>query len=300
MKADCGKILVLAVAAVMLLISPLSIKAVDKNEENIWSDEKPKLKSKRFELTNERIEYVMNWLKKTEPEKAKELAKLRQEDPEKFKAELRKVMRKQFGKKWREQKWQGAGSKFQRSKGMPFKGYGGYGGGARMSMHERYSEFLEWLKGNYPKETEELAELKEKNPGLYRKKLGLFLRMYRRIFEASKESPKLAEVLKEDLQLRKQRNSLLVKIRSEKNADEKSELIKKLQDVVSSRYDLIVRRKQIEYENLLKKLEKLKEQVKRSETQVDKWKDTKFKEDNVKARLEELISRMGRNKFKWD
>ena len=59
---------------------------------------------------------------------------------------------------------------------------------------------------------------------------------------------------------------------------------------------MIVKRKQIEYEQLSKKLEKLKEQVKRSEAEVEKWENVKDKE--VKQRLEELISRA--EKFNWE
>ena len=68
--------------------------------------------------------------------------------------------------------------------------------------------------------------------------------------------------------------------------------------VVSSRFDLIVKRKQIEYEQLRNRLEKLKKEVEQREAEVEKWKDAKFKNESVKARLEELVS--GAEKFQWD
>jgi flagellar motor protein MotB len=122
------------------------------------------------------------------------------------------------------------------------------------------------------------------------------LKKYRRIFEAEKENPELAKVLKEDLELKEKRNKLLRRIRASTNDAEKKRLTKELEEVVSSRFDLIVKRKQIEYEQLSKKLEKLKEQVKRSEAEVEKWENVKDKE--VKQRLEELISRA--EKFNWE
>jgi RND family efflux transporter MFP subunit len=52
--------------------------------------------SRGHELTDEAIERIMGHLAATNPEKAEELKKLKESDPEKFKAELRNVMREQF------------------------------------------------------------------------------------------------------------------------------------------------------------------------------------------------------------
>ena len=62
-----------------------------------------------------------------------------------------------------------------------------------------------------------------------------------------------------------------------------------------SKFDLIVKRKQITYEQLRKELEELKERVKESEAEVEKWK--KVKSEKVNERLEELIGRT--EKFNW-
>jgi RND family efflux transporter MFP subunit len=59
-------------------------------------------RGKQFELTGEMIEVAMTRLKETNPEKAQELEQLRKSDPEKFKAELRKVMREQSGRSRRD------------------------------------------------------------------------------------------------------------------------------------------------------------------------------------------------------
>jgi HlyD family secretion protein len=59
-------------------------------------------KGRQFELTDEIIEATMTHLKETNPEKAQELEQLRESDPEKFKAELGKVMREQFGRPGRD------------------------------------------------------------------------------------------------------------------------------------------------------------------------------------------------------
>ncbi len=298
MKTIYGTILVLAMVVVLLTAAP-PCGAVEKEEKSIWSEDKPGHGHKRFELTDEKIEHIMSRLKETNAEKAEELEKLREEDLEKFKAELRETMRERFEKRFKEHRKErtgphhggrpGGGGDMPHMPGM----HGGMQPG--MGMHWRHAEFLEWLRENYPEEAEKLAGLKEKKPKLHTRRIALTLKKYRRIFEAEKENPKLAEALKEDLVLKEQRDKLLRKIRAASD-DKRGKLVERLEEVVSSRFDLIVKRKQIEYEQLRKKLRKLREQVKQSEAEVQKWKDVKDKE--IKQRLEELISRT--EEFKWD
>jgi hypothetical protein len=52
------------------------------------------------------------------------------------------------------------------------------------------------------------------------------------------------------------------------------------------------------YEYLLKKLEKLKAEVKDNEAQVQQWKDADFKNGNVEGRVKELLG--GMKDFTWD
>jgi hypothetical protein len=302
MKTTYKTILGLLIAAVVLLAVVQPCNAVEKKEKSF--EEAPKGPPRWIDLTDEAIERIMGRLAETEPAKAEELAKLRNQDPEKFKAELRAVMRQQF----RERRGQVGEGGFSRGlhagPGGPGPGRGptqdrrhGFGPGAGM-LGEKHSEYLEWLEKNYPEKAEKLAELREAKPELYNRHLGLGMRRYGRIAEAAKENPELAEVLKESLELKRTRDELLAKIKTSTDDAEKAELTRQLKDVVSNRFDLILRRKQIEYESMLKKLEQLKEQVEKSKTEVDKWKDVKFKEDRVKTRIEELMSRT--EKFRWD
>jgi hypothetical protein len=329
MKTSYGTILVLAMM-VVLLTAALPCGAAEKEEKSIWSEDKPGCGHKRFELTEEKIEHIMNRLKKTNPEEAEELEKLREEDPEKFKAELRKVMRERFGKKFREHRKERSermkrhsermGRHSERMKrhsermkehwgrymkrcggpGGPGSPGGPFGGGdwpRGMGLPGmRHGRYFEWLEENYTDEAEKLAELIEKDVDLYLKQLGLSLKKYGRIAEAATENPELAEVLKEDLELKKKRGRLLRRIGAASD-DERGELVKELEEVIGSRFDLIVKRKQIEYEQMLKKLEKLKKRVEESESKVEKWKDAEFKKESVKARLGELVGET--DEFRW-
>lgn len=263
----------------------------DKDEESIWTEdeqreprgprqgERPRRGqgrggpgSRRFELTEEEIDSIMDSLKKRSPEKAKELEKLREKEPEKFIGELRRHAREEFGKVVREriEKWR----------------------------QQRQAEFIEWLEKSVPKEAKELAKIKESSPDLYGKKYELAWKKYGRIFDESRRNPELADVLIEDLKLQKRREELVPKIKAAKTQKEKDKLTAELEEVVGRRYDLIVRRKQIAYERLLKWLEELQNRIKESRNEIIEWQDANAKAENIKQRTQELLE--GKSGFSWD
>lgn len=293
MESNRGIILLVLVMAAVVILSSLPCSTSGKDEGSIWVEEEPNASRRgprpgqgpgrgpgprpaaaprRFELTDEKIDDIMKGLKERDPAKAKELAKLREKDPEKFKAELRGVMREQFGKRIRED--------------------------MEARRQKRDAEYVEWLGKNYPKEAEKLAELKEKDAELYITKFQLSMAKYGYIFDAWRQNPELADVLKEDLELRKKRDVLLSKIKAASKDDERGELIEQLEEVVGSRFDLIVRRKQIAYERLLKRLEELNRQVKESRGEIVEWQDDKFKAENARKRTQDLVG--GIVEFNWD
>ena len=159
-------------------------------------------------------------------------------------------------------------------------------------------QILEWLKENYPEKAENLAKLREENPDLFNRQMRVNRRKYRRIAEVSKENPELANVLKQDLTLKEKRDKILRKIKAATDKKQKQQLISELQGVVGNRFDLLLKRRQITYEQMLKQLEKLKKEVKKHEAELKKHKDKDFKNKNVKARIQKLIERT--EEFKWD
>ncbi len=285
-------ILVLALAA-MITLSALPCSAQSKSEEkkeDIWVEDEPRgpragprpgpgpgrgpsgRSSRRFELTDEEIDRIMKGLKESDPAKAKELAELREKDPEKFGEELRRHGREEYGKIIRERinNWR----------------------------ERRQAEFIEWLEKAVPKEARELAKLKERNPNLYAEKFDLVWKKYARIFEEGRRNPELADVLLEDLRLQERRDVLLKKIKAANSEKEKKRLIAELEEVVADRFDLIVRRKQIAYERLLKWLEELRERVRESRGEIARWRSDEFKNENVKKRMDDLLEE--NLKLRWD
>ncbi len=281
------RVMLVLVIAAMATVTVLPCSADEKDEKNIWTgDERrgpgpgpgpgpgrgPGRGSRRFELTEEEIDRVMKGLQESNPEKAKELARLREKDPNQFSFELRRHGREEFGKIIRERidNWR----------------------------KKRRAEFLESLEKLVPKEAQELAKLKDTNPDLYAEKYELALRKYGRIIEEGRRNPKLAEVLIEDLKLKKRRDELLRKIKGTRNENEKKKLVAELEEVVADRFDLIVRRKQIAYERLLRWLEELRKRIRESRGEIVRWRDDKLKKDNVKQRMQDLLEETP--KFRWD
>jgi len=282
---------------IILIVAMMAILAVctqpcigeQKDEQSIWTDDQdrgpgagpgPGLERgprrgpgrRRFDLTDEEVDRILKDLKERSPEKAKELAELRTKDPDKFREELGRHAREEFGKVVREriEKWR----------------------------QQRQTDFLEWLQKSIPDEAEELAKLKERDPKLYDQKYELALKKYGRIYEECRRSPELEVVHIEDLRLQKRRDLLIGQINAAKNQREKKKLTEELEEVVGRRYDLIVRRKQIAYEWLLKRLEELQNHINESRDDIRRAQDTKVKAENIKKRTQELLEE--KKGFNWD
>jgi hypothetical protein len=293
MEISRAIILILAMTAV-LTINSLPYAGEQKDEPNIWIGEEGRGPGPgpgpgperglrrggpgrgRFDLTDEEIDRILKDLKERSPEKAKELEQMREKNPDKFQQELRRHAGEEFGKIVRErmekrmEKW----------------------------LQQRQAEFVEWLQKNLPKEAEELAKLKERDTDLYGKKYDLDWRNYGRIFEESRRSPELAEILLEDYKLQKKTEELSAKIKAAGNESQKKKLTADLEEVVGLRYDLIVRKKQLAYERLLKWLDELQNRIKESRAELGIWQDPKTKAENVKERVEYLLGE--KKGFSWD
>ena len=287
MKSNRVIILILALTAV-LAVCTQPCTGNQKDEQNIFEEEDrgpgpgsgpgPERGLRRgpgrgrFELTDEEVDRILKNLKERAPEKAKELAELRKNDPDKFREELGRHAREEFRKvvgerieKWRQQ---------------------------------RQTEFLEWLAKSIPDEAEELARLKDRDPKLYDQKYELASKKYGRIYEESRRNPELEQVHIEDIRLQKRRDQLIGKINATTNRREKQKLNEELEEIVGRRYDLIVRRKQIAYEWLLKRLEELQNRINESRAEILKAQDPEVKKENIKKRTQELLEE--KKGFRWD
>jgi hypothetical protein len=255
----------------------------------------------RMELGPEQIERILNQIREDDPEKADELIRLREQNPEAFNAEIRRVARERFMSRRMEQKGeQGMQPPRRRPGGQATEGRepGEWPEMMRERMQEKSEEYMKWLKENFPDEASKLEQLKEENPGQHTRAMGLSWRKYAPIFEASKNNPELATVLKDQLALREKRGELLKKIKATTDEKQKKELVKELEGVVSKQFDLIVKRKELAYGDLTKKLAELQKEVDIKKAEVEKWKGKDFKNEQVQKRVDELVNET--EKFEWE
>jgi hypothetical protein len=258
---------------IWLGVSPANAQQRDP-QQDIWEEDLATAPQPwwRQWLDDKTMDRIMKGIEQRDPAKAKELAELRKNNLEEFKEELVQQGRQEVEQISRE------AHEARRQKDQ--------------------AEFVEWLKANYPKEEEALTKSKEKDPQLYIKSFDRLRTQFGPMFDASKSNPELANVLKEDFELKKRRDDLVARIRNETADDKKQALGKELRDVEFRRYDLIVRRKEMAYERLQKKLEDLQKQINDSRNQIGKWKDPTVKQKNVQQHLESLTE--GKITFKWD
>ena len=247
----------------------------------------PMMGKGQFEPTPEQIDHILAELKEKNPQEANELTKLREKDPNAFRMELRNTMREQFMSRMRQPPqgqmpmMQGPGAEFMREK-----------------IQEKTDEFLKCLKENYPDEAAKLEQLKKDNPEQYMRALMISGKKYGSICQATKDDPNLAKVLKGQMELRNKRTELLKQIKATTDEKQKKAMTAELEQVVGQQFDLIVKRKQMAYEDLTKKLADLQKEVNQKKTEVEKWKSKDFKSQKVKERVTELLNE--KEKFEWD
>ena len=243
----------------------------------------------RIGLSEERIGQMLNDIRAKDPNEAARLEQLRKDDPQQFRKELRKTAMKDMP-----QDESGLMPEHMRHPEQ-----GGREGMAmekgRERLHGMETELMTWLTKNEPEEANSLAALKEKEPQAYTRKLATNMRKYRQIIETEATNPALAEVLKKDLKLKQQRNELLEKLKAATDEKQKETLTAELKGVVSQRFDVIVQKKQLQYEELKKKLEELQNSVNKSQTELDKFKNNK--EEQVNKYLESLVNQS--EQFLW-
>jgi len=229
-----------------------------------------------------KIERIMNRLREKDPQRAEELEQLREQDPQAFRSEIRKIMQKHHGRKSKGRR------RFHTDREPQFK-YGQAHKSCDIDFKPGH-ECLRECKKYCPKMARKHRRGDEK--GTHRR--GRSKDRHR----AAKKHPELAEAMAQSKQLKKQRNELLEKIKAATDDQQKTLLTAQLKDVVGKRFGLILKRKQIRYQMLQKKLEKMQKRLEKSGSQLEQWKEPAFKETNVNKRVEKLIAKT--EQFKWD
>jgi hypothetical protein len=183
----------------------------------------------------------------------------------------------------------------------PGKGRGGRSGnrgrGGRWEdrVQQGHEDFIKWFEENHPEEAKKLIESRQKDPEGYMSSFMAAKERYGEIMEAQKKNPELAKVLAEDIELKQQRERLIRRLNSAE-ADERAEVLAELEDTVSKRFDLIIKKKQFRYDALKKKLARLKTEVEKREAELDEL--VKSKQAAVTERVNELAGKS--EKINWE
>ena len=272
-------------------------------------------------MHEERMLQIFKQLEAKDPELAKKLGQLKKDSPEKFYEEFFKAARKYKLGMGPDGGHRGMGAQDGRGRDKGFGPRDGSGGGrgrdqdgrgrsrgpnaqgGRGGYRERMSDrakksnedYIVWLKKNYPDEAAKLEKLQKSKPELLNRHIMMSKRRYGRIMEMQKKNPKLAKVMKEDLKLGRKRRELLRKIKKAKGGD-RDKLVDELEDIVSARFDIIVKKKQLQYEALAKKIQQLNKQIDKQKAEADKLIDKK--DQAISDRMKALLSE--EQKIKWD
>lgn len=289
----------LVIAALFALMVYPSPAAADEFED-IWK-EGPNGPPRQMELDKERLDQLVKHVAEGNSQREEQLRQLYTKDRDKFWSEVRAF----FGKQQEQGGRSEGGRQVESGGGGPGGGGPGRGGardgqgGPRSSrwreeqLKRRHDEFISWLKENFPDIEKDLSQYSDK-PEEYFKRFSEVKDKYEHVMMTQKRDPELAKVLKEEIELTDYRNELLKDIR---RADKKKrqQLIEQLTVVVSRRFDLIVRKKQLQFEELHRRLERLQKELAEREKELGNLIESK--EEATKSRIKVLLD--PKQKVEW-
>ncbi len=273
---------------VILIVTTGSFLYADEHED-IWADHPG------VPHNPEMVERVLDRIAQGNPELAEELRELHETNPEAFRERILDMMRSQRNQRQNDRENINRPGERNLRDGRPEPPRGGGGGGRGDRMDRHIDEYMQWLEENYPDEFMSLTELRQQDEKTFQRRMELSLKKYGRIMSIQKRNPELADVLKEDLVLKDRREQILKELRYA-SEDEKEMLKAELNEIVSTRFDLIVKQKELQYQSLLKKLEQLEEEIEKRQQEVNSLIERKHQA--VESRMGELLNES--EQINWD
>jgi hypothetical protein len=301
----------LAICLFLITAGTNPVFAADPNQESEVAPlpQAPQPTPAMEDRQTERAERMLERVREIDPQKAEELAQLKDKDPNAFRTEVRNFLRERMMDRMGQMMEQngvpgripqGRSESPMRQGPMKPEGPEFEGRGPEMfrqRMQEWREEFMKWLKENYSDEATKIEKLKKGSPA-YDRAMALLGRKYGGIFEASKTNPQLATVLKEQLALKEKRADLVRQIKATTDEKQKKQLTADLENIVGQQFDLIIKHKQLVCEDLAKKLQDLSKELNKKKADIEKWKNPDFKNQKVKDRVKELLTES--EKFEWE
>jgi hypothetical protein len=154
-------------------------------------------------------------------------------------------------------------------------------------IQEKHEIFLKWFEKSYPDRYKHLIQNRDNQPDKFAQRIGEAMKKYGPILREEQRNPELAKALKEDLRLLEQRDRLMHDICKAK-PEQRQAIFDQLKGVVAARFDIIIRKKQLQYDDVRKRLKNLHRQL---EKRAEEMKTLKNEKDaKVEQRLNELIN----------
>lgn len=234
-----------------------------------------------------RIDQILSHLRKSDPNTASHLEKLRTENPDRFRVELREAMRAAYARDIIPARSQRGKNNLPPSIDKTIKLNAARS--ESVPIDKAYEQHLNWMKENYPKEAERLSSLKETDPNSYKEQLKISFNKYKNIARASRYDKPLADALKEELEVDEQIKKTVDGIKSAADTGQKQKLVEELKGLVGRKINIDVKKKQIEHQQMFKKLEKLQEQIKADESELKKQSSVDIRNSRIDAMMKNLI-----------
>ena len=162
-------------------------------------------------------------------------------------------------------------------------------------VEKKHEAFFAWLEQNYPARADELKELGNKDPKQFSQQMAEFLKTYEPIQKTDKHNPELGQLLRQDLELIEKRDQLLLNLRNSKDKAEQDKMLDELKTIVSARFDVIIQKKQVEYNQIRERLDAMNKKLEEHGSELKKLKDEKGQ--SVEKRMKELTE--GTIKMDW-
>ncbi len=309
-----------------ILMAAFAIFAYAAQEQN--TDDPGQIKAdQERSIFDEDVKEVMHQkllelIDRTNPERGRQLRELRDTNPQEFEKEIdetAKKMRERLGDPHKRNKepdavtratdkgdWNKPSAKEDESKRPETQARKGFGdvskriGAARDSymelMRKRNEEFVEWLKVNYPEKAVEFEKASEANPERAFRDLMPVMMKYRDIFETEKKNPELASLMKKDIDLLEREGEILTAAKISEKEKDKEKLTAELNSIVAARFDLILMKRQMRFDELKERLAQLENEIKKQEADLEEL--SKQRDEQINKRVTELLS--ADSQIKWN
>jgi len=251
-----------AIAALLPPVSTAEGEAPHETFTAVWT-ENPSSE----EISKETLDLIMRYVAEGDATRQQQLQRVYESDKGKFWTEVRQFLRDN----------------------PPEAANTGDGQGQALWWQEelqaQQQKFLAWLKEAYPERERQLTKLG--NADEYWQRFGALYKKYGTVAATQNRNPELAAVLKEDLDLVDKRDELLAQIRKA-NRWNRPKLTKELEEVVSKRFDLIVLKKHLQYDELRRRIEGLRRELESKEHELGRL--IQSKDEITKQHLQELLA----------